>query len=694
MPADTRAGIRATRSRLVALVGDRVARSDQILGARVGRLVLSAPFVPARIRAAAAERLSQLALAVGAAPFLRGLLSRFASGDDEIRRLAHTVAMRVGDLRLATTIAQAPGSPTWESPANQTGLLADRLLGSGDPAGALASIDAAGLSDDSQLQAHVVRALQAVGQPTRLLETLDRNDGLGATAAAIAAFDAHWQLGDPEAAFASVADLAGGQLQNLELIRRLRDAHIALGGTADQAYEHVLDVAARSPLRSDVDWQLSLDFVFNRCEELLTKATLPHVEQQLRPSGRFMVAATQYVVRDFDGARATIEGLLGTTSHWAAQKLDDRMLLEAGRFTDALDHRLERSRLVAPLDEVAYFARLHLGLRADAFRTYLLAGDANRLRSTFGDTAEFLPQEHRRQRFVIAQDGPADELAMAATYAQLCERTDQVTATCDPRLTSLLRRSFPAIEFIPTPRQASRPRLGFLSDDQPDRATGNLYDLLTAEAMHRATAADGVSLGRSLIRLTPECAPYAPYLDPDRARVAELRDDLGNRPIVGVVWRSEFIDPMRSIHFLAPDELAPLTGLDVDFVCLQHDATASERRQLVDALGGRVSFADELDLRDDFDTMAALVAACSAVVGVGTTITELAAAVGTPTVYLHPNLIGAWRRGHDDRDYWHESMTAAVVDDAQHRRLCVDRAVDLLAHALRAAAGDSLPADD
>jgi len=197
--------------------------------------------------------------------------------------------------------------------------------------------------------------------------------------------------------------------------------------------------------------------------------------------------------------------------------------------------------------------------------------------------------------------------------------------------------------------------------------------------MGHARAADGVLLGRSLIRLTPQGAPYDPYLATDPRRSATLRSRLGTTATVGVVWRSEYVDPMRSIHFLTPDELAPLRELDADFVCLQHDATPDERRHLAEALGGRVTFVDDLDLRDDFETMAALVGACSAVVGVGTTMTELAAAVGTPTVYLHPNLIGAWRRQAGDHDYWHGSMTAAVVDDARERARCVQRAVGLLA---------------
>jgi hypothetical protein len=209
-----------------------------------------------------------------------------------------------------------------------------------------------------------------------------------------------------------------------------------------------------------------------------------------------------------------------------------------------------------------------------------------------------------------------------------------------------------------------------------------MYDLLSAEAATYAGSADRVVLGRSLIRLTIDGAPYAPYIRPDPALVERLRFE---RPTIGVVWRSEFVDPMRSIHFVEPGALAPLSTLDVDVVCLQHDATPAERTALTDALGDRVVFRDDLDLRDDFETMAAVTAACAAVVGVGTTTTELAAAVGTPTVYLHPNLIGAWRRGDDDRDHWHRTMRAAVTDDYRTPGHCVQRAVEILRSSISSA---------
>ena len=58
-----------------------------------------------------------------------------------------------------------------------------------------------------------------------------------------------------------------------------------------------------------------------------------------------------------------------------------------------------------------------------------------------------------------------------------------------------------------------------------------------------------------------------------------------------------------------------------------------------------------------------MVAACDVVVGIGTTMVELAGAVGTPTVMMQPTHFGTWRaRPGTDADYWHRSVAVARVD--------------------------------
>lgn len=152
-------------------------------------------------------------------------------------------------------------------------------------------------------------------------------------------------------------------------------------------------------------------------------------------------------------------------------------------------------------------------------------------------------------------------------------------------------------------------------------------------------------------------------------------------PTIGVVWRSEYVDAMRRIHFVRAEDLTPLSKLKCRFVCLQHDASPAERSILFELFGDRIDFFDDANLRDDFDVLAALVYSLDAVVGPGTATVELAASVGTPTIYLNPNVFGLWRqRAHGD--FWHESMHHAAATDPRRPAECVESAAALLARLL------------
>ena len=136
---------------------------------------------------------------------------------------------------------------------------------------------------------------------------------------------------------------------------------------------------------------------------------------------------------------------------------------------------------------------------------------------------------------------------------------------------------------------------------------------------------------------------------------------------------------MRSIHYVGVRDLVDLVELGRPMVNLQHDISATERSDLGAMFGDRMVFLDDLDLRDDFEVMAAVATLCESVVGAGTTVLELSAAVGTPTIALQPNLIGSWRqRPNGVGDYWHGSMRVAVSDDINDRRGCVRQAQSLL----------------
>jgi capsular polysaccharide export protein len=280
------------------------------------------------------------------------------------------------------------------------------------------------------------------------------------------------------------------------------------------------------------------------------------------------------------------------------------------------------------------------------------------------------PANHR---LVVTQNGPGDEIQLASRYPALQAESKTLTILCDPRLETLMTRSFPSIEFLPVERSTGRRIAGFLAPSKPPRADNDLYDLLTQQAFSLARGCDRVVLGRSLQQVAVDCEPADAYLRPDATLVESIRQRLpGQERLVGLCWRSELTSPFRDIHYLDVRELDPILAIDATFICVQHDATDEERIYLTCEGIRRVIFVDEIDLRDDFESTAALLSQLDAVVGVATSMVELGAAVGTPSVLMQPTLFGSWRRidsvGHD---YWYSAMRIAGVAHAEDRLECV-----------------------
>ena len=477
------------------------------------------------------------------------------------------------------------------------------------------------------------------------------------------------------------------------VFRQLHDAYRHAGDWTDTAIIEQVRVYERAErlIAERVDAVLLMYFELGCLDEVERVALDPVNQSYLGPVGRYTLARAHYVRRRFSLALEQLEFVRGSARHWEGEKLRSRILYELGRVDDALEHRAANHRHSDGLDEVVYHSYLYQRRYKEAFAIYCAEVDAGRLRQVFGEHAEAGPEfPSVESRLIAPQGGPGDEILLASTSPSLERRSGELTALCDPRLESLLARSFPSIRFLSVERQKSRRHEGFVAADRPKRADNVLFDLFDEQAFAEAARCERVVLGRSLpvLSLEPDHqAPYSPYLSPDPAQLNRFSSrGLGDGGTIGVVWRSEFNSPMRSIHYMELHELAPLLEGPGTFVCLQHDATPGERAELDRLTGGRVHFPDDVDVRDDFEAAAGLVACLDVVVGVGTTILELAAAVGTNCVSMQPTLFSTWRRIDDEcRDYWHTNMRVATVDDATQRQVCAERARVLVDQALNEA---------
>lgn len=214
--------------------------------------------------------------------------------------------------------------------------------------------------------------------------------------------------------------------------------------------------------------------------------------------------------------------------------------------------------------------------------------------------------------FVWREQGIGDEIMFAACYGELAARAGRVIVQCDKRFMSLFSRSFPRIKFI------------------PERAPPPPHDAqIPAGTLLRRLRGDLAAFPaqRSFLNVDPVRAAFW------RARLAALGPSLK----IGLAWRSKLVNSERKDAYIDVSDWEPVLRVPgVQFINLQYGDVGSELEQARLKLGVQVIHFDDLDLTNDLEGAAALMAELDLVFSPATSTAELAAAVGTPTWRLAP----------------------------------------------------------
>ena len=280
-----------------------------------------------------------------------------------------------------------------------------------------------------------------------------------------------------------------------------------------------------------------------------------------------------------------------------------------------------------------------------------------------------------RRILVLADDGISDEIRWASVYADLPEDRE-ILVTCEPRLLSLFRRSFPQLSFTPVARRwpdLPKPRLSDRSQiDNVDFAR-----IITDEIFGQIKDFDRLLFQQDLVAAhwgrQPGAAPSSEgagegaFLVPDPKAVAMWRDRLqknssepGKRLKVGLNWRSGLINARRQKQYLSLSDVQEILKIEnIDFYALQHGMTQEE--QVLCAESG-VIMLENVDWQDDFETIAAVCANMDLVVGISSSSFEVAAAVGVECwlAGISPEAVGL-RLGGSSKDRDRISWNTRVI---------------------------------
>ncbi|CAK0776894.1 hypothetical protein WCLP8_5490004 [uncultured Gammaproteobacteria bacterium] len=236
-----------------------------------------------------------------------------------------------------------------------------------------------------------------------------------------------------------------------------------------------------------------------------------------------------------------------------------------------------------------------------------------------------------RKILVWPEQGLGDEVMFASCFPDLIARAEACVIECDPRLVPLFARSFPGA----TVRGATEAMLAEVA------AVDRLDYHVPAGSLPRR------------LRLNLTEFPSRPgWLTADPERVAAWRSRLAGLdaalddgsqvgPRVGICWRSTLSTLDRSASNTALDQWHPVLSVPgIRFVNLQYDKCEAELAEVERRFGVSIARWPGVDLKNDLEQAAALIAALDLVITAPTSVGELAGALAVPVWRL--DSFGDW----------------------------------------------------
>lgn len=218
-----------------------------------------------------------------------------------------------------------------------------------------------------------------------------------------------------------------------------------------------------------------------------------------------------------------------------------------------------------------------------------------------------------------------------------------ILVECEHRLVNLFQRSFPD--------EASPSCMFIAQSDPPQPATLSPYITyqIPAGALPALLRPDYTSYQRTGAYLTP---------DPDRVDEWKRRlDSIGPSPKVGICWRSLRYQGVRAIDCMRLSQWGPMLSIPgITWINLQPGWRQEELDEVGDRFDARLHTWSDLDLKDNQDELAALIASLDLVVTAFTVTAQMAGALGIPCWVLSHQGNQSWWTLGTTYCPWHPSI--------------------------------------
>ena len=236
--------------------------------------------------------------------------------------------------------------------------------------------------------------------------------------------------------------------------------------------------------------------------------------------------------------------------------------------------------------------------------------------------------------FTYMEQGMGDEVMYSQILPMIYEDCSSLTVECDERLIKTFARTFPDIAFFP--RVAG-------SDDQ--KRAGD-FDFQAPVAQAVEFYSEKLRCDMAMLSGGPDLRgvriPPRLCVDPKRLSYwrSYLTQNLGEKLIVGVAWRSGLRTHLRNQQYLDPQSLIKTIPPGAGVINLQYDYS-EEEVELFESIAHDKGFKflppAGINLKDALDDIFALIQALDVVVSPLISTPWMAAAVGTPSLVFRCN---------------------------------------------------------